>query len=808
MTVKHLLITLAMVTSTAYADKLPVDVAGIADTSRVIDLDEIIVVSQPKESFLLRRQAVGSNMFSAADLRGVGATDLRSLAAYVPSFVVPQYGARYTSSMYVRGVGARSGSPAVGVYLDQIPLMSRSAQNHHSYGLERVDILRGPQSTLYGINTEGGLVRMYTANPMHAQGTRIDIGGGSHALRSIEASHAAKLSDKLACWVGGFYNGTHGYLRNVTNGQHADDSNEAGGRMRWLWQPDSKFTLDAIVDYQYVNQHAFPYGLLNEEGTAEAPATGTTNLYRRSMVNAGLTLTRMLGTWGTFTSTTSYQYLRDYMHMDIDYMAPDYMRMEEWQQQTALTHEMVVRGSKQWSGDRTWYWTFGTFAAHQWSRAEAPVHFDQEIDHTIGNGIQTAMYRAMLQSMTARFVMQGMSEEQAARMAAQTIERAGGVAVTADLSTIPGTFRTPLLNLAAYHQTALQLTPRLTATLGLRFDYSRVSLRYHTASLMQVDVNVMGQQASTVLTSVLNGKCRDSYRQLLPKVGLVWQTAANGSNLYVSLAKGYRAGGFNHQMFSDILRTELSQNSSQRGDYDIPHTDADYDRIRNTISYAPETTWNIELGSHLYLFDRALTLDVAAYHTTVNGQQLSVMAGTYGFGRMMVNAGRSRSLGFEATLRGQVLDNRLAWSATYGYTHATFRDYTDSLSTTSGNTAILYRGHRVPYVPRHTMSATADYRIDLPSSWCPSITVGAHLQAAGSTTWDAAETFAQPLYAVVGARVSAQLGRQLTATLWGENLTSTRYNTFAIESAATGEALRFAQQGVPFQMGIQLLWNF
>ena len=49
MTVKHLLITLAMVTSTAYADKLPVDVAGIADTSRVIDLDEIIVVSQPKE---------------------------------------------------------------------------------------------------------------------------------------------------------------------------------------------------------------------------------------------------------------------------------------------------------------------------------------------------------------------------------------------------------------------------------------------------------------------------------------------------------------------------------------------------------------------------------------------------------------------------------------------------------------------------------------------------------------------------------------------------------------------------------------
>ena len=110
MTVKHLLITLAMVTSTAYADKLPVDVAGIADTSRVIDLDEIIVVSQPKESFLLRRQAVGSNMFSAADLRGVGATDLRSQARFAagqsPSSLEPSYKVEEADPMFMAEVAA------------------------------------------------------------------------------------------------------------------------------------------------------------------------------------------------------------------------------------------------------------------------------------------------------------------------------------------------------------------------------------------------------------------------------------------------------------------------------------------------------------------------------------------------------------------------------------------------------------------------------------------------------------------------------------------------------------------------------
>ena len=133
---------------------------NVADTSRVVDLDEVVVVAQPKESLRLRRQPLASTVFTDAEMQRLGVQALSSLSKYVPSFVVPDYGARYTSSIYVRGLGSRSGDPAMGVYFDNIPLVNKSTYNRHIYMLDRIDVLRGPQGTLYGMNTEGGIVRM------------------------------------------------------------------------------------------------------------------------------------------------------------------------------------------------------------------------------------------------------------------------------------------------------------------------------------------------------------------------------------------------------------------------------------------------------------------------------------------------------------------------------------------------------------------------------------------------------------------------------------------------------------------------
>ena len=168
--------------------KNSLEAVAVNDTSKVVDLDELVVIAQPKEQVRLRLQPVSSSVFGSEQLNQLNIRDLSQLSHYVPSFVMPSYGSRLTSSMYVRGIGSRVNSPAAGVYYDNIPLMSKAAFNNHFYMLDRVDVLRGPQGTLYGQNTEGGLVRVYSKNPMNYQGTDIRLGIGTGLYSDVEWS--------------------------------------------------------------------------------------------------------------------------------------------------------------------------------------------------------------------------------------------------------------------------------------------------------------------------------------------------------------------------------------------------------------------------------------------------------------------------------------------------------------------------------------------------------------------------------------------------------------------------------------------
>ncbi|MBR1547527.1 MAG: TonB-dependent receptor [Prevotella sp.] len=765
-----------------------------ADSSRVHDLDEVVVVSQSKEYLRLRHQPLSSSVLTGTDINTVGARDLRSMSSYIPSFVMPTYGSRYTSSIYVRGIGSRVNSPSMGVYLDDIPLMSKATFNSHSYELDRVDVLRGAQGTLYGINTEGGLVRQYTKNPMNYQGTDVRLGLGTHFYRNAEAAHYHKFSDRLALSLAAFYNGQNGFFRNQATGDRADESNEAGGRLRLVMQPSERLTVNLLADYQWVNQNGFAYGQL-DMGTDKAadPSTNRQGTYKRNMLNTGLNML-FRGDWADLSYTLSWQYLKDGMLMDIDYRPQDYMHMEQAQLQNAITHELVLKTQQlgMWQG------TTGFFFSHQWLKTQAPVYFDPAMNAFLSKSIEDYAYYGMLNSMAAR-----MGQEAAAAM----IERAGGCHITMDIETIPGLFRTPQTNYGLFHETNLRLTDRLTATLGLRYDITQTSIDYATSAVAHLDESVMGTQVQATVRSLLEQKEDASFEQWLPKVGLTWQLDSRGSNVYGIVSKGYRAGGFNIQMFSDILQAEL-QGAAQRarGEMAIEHDRAAYDNIRQTKAYKPEESWNFELGTHLNILD-GLHLDLAAYYMQIRNQQLSVFASQYGFGRMMVNAGRSYSCGVEATLRGSAFDNRLSWAATYGYTHAVFKDYTDSTTVDGEQVAIDYKDKRVPFVPEHTLSARADYRLDMGQGLLRSLTFGANITAQGKTWWDEENTYGQKLYTVLGAHIDADLS-PVVVSLWARNLANTNYNTFAIKSSFGGETSYFAQRGNPFQAGVDVRIHF
>lgn len=800
---------LAATQATAHTDNN----ATTADSSRVFDLDEVVVVSLPKETYRLRQQPLSSSTFTAADINRLGTPDIRSLSAFAPSFTMPNYGARLTSTAYIRGIGSRVNNPAVGMYVDGIPLVCKTAYNFHSYQTDRVDILRGPQGTLYGINTEGGLIRVHSKDPMKYNGTEIIVGAGTHAMRKAEIAHYHRPLRNLAFSTAAFYNGSNGFLRNTTTGNRADKYDEAGAKTRLIYTPSTHFTVDFVADYQYTRQNGFPYGTLDTSTSQTSlPATNRDGNYRRNILNIARHLTYTTDRF-TLNSTTSYQYLKDYMMMDQDYLPQDYMYLEQRQLSNAITKEITVKNNTQ----GRWHRTTGIYASYQWLRTGAPVYFGNDFTQRIATAIQSQMTTAITSAMKESMMQQGMPEPAAEAAARAAIERAGGITATADMK-VPATFHTPQLNIGIYHETNIKITPRLNATLGLRYDHNNVRLRYNTAAQMAVTASVMGNTATNTLTSRLNHKTSNAYNQLLPKIGITYTTAANGSNIYATISKGYRAGGFNIQMFSDILQTELNKNSqaAMRGDHDIPHTDEDYDNINRTIAYKPEESWNYEAGARINFLDNMIHADIAIYHMTIRNQQLSVMAGNYGFGRMMVNAGRSTSTGFETSLRGSALDGKLSWAASYAYTNSTFRDYNDNTAdnTTTSNdapaenaTTIDYRGNKVPFVPAHTIGLNADYRLTTRASIVRYIILGTNLTATGKIWWDEANTYSQKFYALLGAHIDITTSRA-TLSVRARNITSTHYNTFAFDSSASGVRRYFAQRGAPFAIEAELRLNF
>ena len=772
------------------------DFKVFTDSSKVFDIDEVVVVSQPKENFRLRQQSLSSTSVGGFQIQKLGTRDLRELSSYIPNFVMPNYGSRLSSAMYVRGIGSRVNSPAVGIYLDGIPVMSKSAFNLHHYQTSRIDVLRGPQATLYGQNTEGGLVRIYSRNPFEYEGTDLKLSYGSRYYRNVELAHYHRINDHLAFTVAAFNDAQKGFFRNTNTGNRADKYDEAGGKIVLKAKLNRGWNVDLLANYQYVDQNGFPYGKLDlETGKASLPSTTFDGTYLRHSFISGVTVNHT-GADYSFASTTSYQYLKDKMNMDQDYLPTDYMSILQEQLQNSLTQEFTLKSNRAVGG--FWNWTAGGFFSYQWLKTNGPVFFNEGMTQPIGNAIQQQMYNAMLNVMAQKMMAQGMPEMVAKAAAAKAIEKAGGVSMNVNMGA-PGLYHTPQWNLGFFHESNFNITDRLTATLGLRYDLMHTAIHYDASAYMQMTANVMGKSATYVLDSSLDHEVSDDYGQLLPKFGLNLKIDELGSNVYATVSKGYRAGGYNIQMFSDVLQTELNANRNQamRGDYHIPHTEEDYQRIDKTIAYKPETSWNYEAGAHLNLFDHMLHFDLSAFYMKVTNQQLSVMAGNYGFGRMMVNAGKSHSCGIEAALRGQLFDGKFDWAMNYGYTRAKFDKYVDG----EGEDAVDYKGKYVPYVPQHTMAAMADYRL---TDW---LTLGANVNAQGKTYWDNANTYSQKLYAVLGAHVDLNF-KAFNVSFWGRNLTDTNYNTFAVDNSATGTKEYFAQRGNPFQCGVDVRFHF
>lgn len=351
------------------------------DTTKVIDIEEVVVIATPKENNRLRQQAVSATSFSQNDLRKNSVTSVKSLSGLVPNLFIPDYGSKLTTSMYVRGIGSRINTPAVGLYVDNIPFIDKSAFDFNYSDIERIDVMRGPQGTLYGRNTMGGLIRIFTKSPFSYQGTDLRLGAATYNNYKASVTHYHRISSQFAFSAGAFYEHKGGFFKNQFNGKRIDVDDEFGGRIRAIYLPTENSKLDFTLNYEYTNQGGYPYTYVGRtDGKTEDRADYLNKIdynnecgYKRNLLNAGLNFEHQADNF-ILSSVTGFQYLYDQMDLDQDFTSQDLYTMMQKQNAKTISEELVLKSKP----GKRWQWTTGVSGFYQALHTKGPVTFRKD----------------------------------------------------------------------------------------------------------------------------------------------------------------------------------------------------------------------------------------------------------------------------------------------------------------------------------------------------------------------------------------------------------------------------------------------
>lgn len=714
-------------------------------------LQAVDIVSSVKISDDEVMSAYSTTTLRRADIENRHISSVKELSAIAPNFYQPDYGSRMTSSMYVRGFGSRIDQPVVGMNIDGVPVMNKNNYDFELFDIDRVQVMRGAHGLLYGRNTSGGAINLYTMSPLNFQGKRFTLEYGSANNVRVKASHYAAPSNRFGWAVSVLYNHSDGYFMNKELGKNCDGGDNGALRLRLQWLPGDDWSIDNTLSAGYTAEGGWAYRHYNPTDKSLAPVAYNDECsYKRFNISEGLVIKRTLD-WGAISSTTGYQYVDDRMRLDNDFLPLDYFSMGQYQKEHSLTQEFVVKA------DDLGVFNIlgGLFGFFKHNNMSAPVHFKQ---YGIDN-----------------LILKNANEEWYYSLDNGTRE----LSFKEDNFVIYDDFVIPAFGVAAFVQGGFSLNG-FDVKAGLRVDYEYSSMSYDSRSTVHYSTykEVVGYE---VMNTVFKGQKAVDALEMLPSLSVSY--GGDWGNVYASARKGFKAGGFNTQLFSDILKQKM-MNSFVGSDDNV---DA------SSTVYKPEENWTFELGTHLSPLDsKKLDIMASLFYIDCRNQQLTTFPDGESTGRMMSNAGRSFSAGAELSARYVLGD--ITFDAGFGYTHAEFIKYNRGDVDLSGKI--------LPYAPRETYSLNVAYRLPVPRSFANIFVLNVGWNGVGRTYWNEENTLSQPFYSLLSASLAWEKGHW-GVSLWGKNLLNEKYNTFYFRSIGND----FFAQGKPLHFGISMHIN-
>jgi len=253
------LVTLEVIaTGAVLAQEAPSAPAVPATEASANETLERITITATKREQTLRDVPISVSVTSAATLEKAKVVDLIDLQSLVPSLKVTQFNAVGQTNFIIRGFGNGAGNDgiesSVGVFVDGVYRSRTSSALDDLPEVQRIEVLRGPQSTLFGKNVSAGAISIVTARPQFVLGGTASVDFGNHGLRKQRLSVTGPLSDTLAARLTVSNNSRDGTLTNDVTGNGVNDRDRQSARADVLWMPNSDLSVRVIADYNRIEE--------------------------------------------------------------------------------------------------------------------------------------------------------------------------------------------------------------------------------------------------------------------------------------------------------------------------------------------------------------------------------------------------------------------------------------------------------------------------------------------------------------------------------------------------------------------------
>ena len=383
--------------------------------------DDIVVTANKREQ-TLQDVPISVAVTSEQTIQRAQIRDLVDLQSVVPSLKVAQFNSVGQTNFIIRGFGNGNGNVgiegSVGVFIDGVYRSRSAASLNDLPEVERIEVLRGPQSTLFGKNVSAGAINIVTRPPQFELGGRADMTVGNYGQLVAKATATGPLTDKLAIRLSGDVDERDGFYNNVVTHQDVNDRNRVSGRVDLLWKPTDKLSFRVIGDYNEINEICCGVvQLFNGPATQFIAATPPFGLgaavsnpatkYNRQIAFTQDPTNHIVGKgisaqadyeagFARFTSITAYRDQLDSGAQDVDFTGADLSNRADRTRTKTFTQELRLTST----GSGPFSWLIGGFYDHENLDTRSTINFGSGI-RAYADGLSGQVPAALIGALPA-----------------------------------------------------------------------------------------------------------------------------------------------------------------------------------------------------------------------------------------------------------------------------------------------------------------------------------------------------------------------------------------------------------------------